>query len=324
MKTFLIYLIILIGFVCQSSFGQLPHILELNHYPNYLTFHDSVTIEYSYSFTQQPCVRDSVIISPKNDTCIQIDVHYFVGDAQSPCLGNDVIKLDRMAANTYSIIFNLYSIDHSSENLYSTSDTIIIDIHGISNFCEFLQIEPAIPIENKSTKIIIHKNSGGNTDFTINNDSIILNTYIASVVDNLGYWMYVYDTVDVGVLNKGDWVLEYNYIDVASTPDMIICSKTINFKVNEYSGIIQQPIESDWRIFPNPANDFIIIENIKYNAYSNEKIYMSIFDLNGKELHSKLLNSDKSIMDISYFENGTYIIRIIDNIKTISRLIQKE
>ena len=128
MKRILIILIALMSLFAQLSFGQLKNIFDLSCPLDNLTVNDTVTINYHYGFPSQPCIKDSIKITSKNDTCIQINVYYNVGDAASPCSGYDSINLGKLASNIYSIIFNLYS----TGNIYSDSDTITIEVNEIS------------------------------------------------------------------------------------------------------------------------------------------------------------------------------------------------
>lgn len=60
-------------------------------------------------------------------------------------------------------------------------------------------------------------------------------------------------------------------------------------------------------LIPNPATDFIIIENLEINSH------LEFYDLTGKKLNSIQI-SDKKI-DISNLSNGTYILKIISDKK---------
>lgn len=61
-------------------------------------------------------------------------------------------------------------------------------------------------------------------------------------------------------------------------------------------------------VYPNPTADFVNIEMLKSANYS---IY--VFDINGKMIQTSSFSSTKKQIDLSSFERGNYIVKIIDN-----------
>jgi hypothetical protein len=59
---------------------------------------------------------------------------------------------------------------------------------------------------------------------------------------------------------------------------------------------------NQFKIYPNPANDFISIE-------SNETLYLTITDITGKTVYSSNIKSISQYIDISTFDNGFYSIQ---------------
>lgn len=65
--------------------------------------------------------------------------------------------------------------------------------------------------------------------------------------------------------------------------------------------------ESAINIYPNPASDFVIIENKNYN---NNISYIEIYSINGKLLKRIQSNYNSTTIDIRNLNNGIYILKI--------------
>ena len=77
------------------------------------------------------------------------------------------------------------------------------------------------------------------------------------------------------------------------------------FSNHEVIAEIDNQLNSEISIYPNPANNSLNFNNISENAV------ISIYDLSGKQIVNQL-NSNNQI-DINSLSNGIYIIKIIDN-----------
>ncbi len=82
-----------------------------------------------------------------------------------------------------------------------------------------------------------------------------------------------------------------------------------------FSGINEKKIiQNNFKIFPNPAFDFVNIENL----LETEDLYYLITNMFGQEvLHGKLLNKLNRI-DLSNFVSGVYFINILESHKVIA------
>lgn len=76
-----------------------------------------------------------------------------------------------------------------------------------------------------------------------------------------------------------------------------------------YSGI---------KIFPNPTNGILIIDQVLQNTI------LSLSDIQGRLLYWKSLEEGKSEIDLSKFENGVYLLRLRSNNKTAVTKVVKE
>ena len=82
--------------------------------------------------------------------------------------------------------------------------------------------------------------------------------------------------------------------------------------------------ESEFVIYPNPANNFI---QLKYNGKTLSNVEVKIFDILGKIVFTKNINltqSDEQTIDVSSLPKGIYIVKISGNDFTSSKLITKE
>ena len=71
---------------------------------------------------------------------------------------------------------------------------------------------------------------------------------------------------------------------------------------------------TNFSIYPNPASDFIIVENDNFDQYD-----MTIYDMTGKVILKKQIDSIKNRINIGELPDGTYIISF--NNKTYYKLI---
>ena len=61
-------------------------------------------------------------------------------------------------------------------------------------------------------------------------------------------------------------------------------------------------------LYPNPAKDLVIIDNLPHG-----EIQMIVFDINGKVIVSKIVNTETARIDTSNFPNGVYLLRFDHN-----------
>ncbi len=66
-------------------------------------------------------------------------------------------------------------------------------------------------------------------------------------------------------------------------------------------------------LYPNPANETVIIETTKFLIGSDYKIY----DITSRLVEVGILESDKTIIDLTGFKEGTYIFSVANSAKTI-------
>ena len=73
-------------------------------------------------------------------------------------------------------------------------------------------------------------------------------------------------------------------------------------------------LNKEFRIYPNPANKEV---NVFYSANISSSALITIVDINGKELFREQkenrIGTNRKVIDVSQFLNGTYILTIVSN-----------
>ncbi len=105
----------------------------------------------------------------------------------------------------------------------------------------------------------------------------------------------------------------YNYqiINNGSSKTLIITNPTTGTQIlynNSILGTKENLLKKNFRMFPNPSKDFLIVEHIERN------LNLKIYETSGKLVY-ETLTLDKSIrIDVSHFQKGQYIL-MIENLK---------
>ena len=76
----------------------------------------------------------------------------------------------------------------------------------------------------------------------------------------------------------------------------------------ELPGILEHLFgELQISLYPNPASERLIVE-IQYNTKLT--FQLTLVDLNGKLLYTKMISNDLNVVDIANLPSGTYIIKL--------------
>lgn len=76
-------------------------------------------------------------------------------------------------------------------------------------------------------------------------------------------------------------------------------------------------IKSDLKLFPNPAKDYVQIEQ---NTPLSEKFRFQLHDINGKEIENRIMHgSSELILNTSTFEQGVYFVSIVSYENIVQR-----
>ncbi|MBN1186800.1 MAG: T9SS type A sorting domain-containing protein [Bacteroidales bacterium] len=182
---------------------------------------------------------------------------------------------------------------------------------------------PVNPTVNDSIEIVTYKCNYDITSFLIENDTVIFKLMTNSLIDAV--CVLSYDTVNIGKLEQGDWTLMYYYIDQALTnDDSIIYSKIVSFNIGSATGLIPNQMSEEWRVYPVPAKEIIVIENQTDRQLDYGNIKISIFDLTGKKLKSEYITENLTNVYIGDLRTGGYILEITDNSEITNTFVIKE
>ncbi|HEV7230786.1 MAG TPA: GH25 family lysozyme [Bacteroidia bacterium] len=72
--------------------------------------------------------------------------------------------------------------------------------------------------------------------------------------------------------------------------------------------VTEETVMPEFKLFPNPANDHITIENVVFNENENETI--SVYNMQGQLILEQHVQQRQTEIDISNFKNGLYIVRL--------------
>lgn len=143
------------------------------------------------------------------------------------------------------------------------------------------------------------------TSFTMKlirpDNSIAINDYAnIDVFQTSSYWWWAFTPSNFNM--NGEWKLEINYSGKTVTHKFVY---EINFRT------IDEELEQNIKIYPNPTNSLITIVNL--NNKSIKKI--SLWDLSGK-LIKNISNVDQNKIDVTSIPKGTYILSVTTDKQT--------
>ena len=118
------------------------------------------------------------------------------------------------------------------------------------------------------------------------------------------FYNYTYTLPDEWIYEKMHFI---GLVIDMSTGEVLNSNDVINYG----TGSNEVLFLSDISIYPNPAKDEVIISNFEYG-----NIYL--YNLNGQMVMKKQNVKGSCNLDISNFENGTYILKIISDEETIT------
>ena len=77
------------------------------------------------------------------------------------------------------------------------------------------------------------------------------------------------------------------------------------------SSIEQEPESADIAMYPNPAENSIVITGV------NGKAKVEVYSIMGQLILIKDIESDKETIDLSALNNGTYLVKITSDAQTL-------
>lgn len=133
-------------------------------------------------------------------------------------------------------------------------------------------------------------------------DTVIVKKYIYDTIEIKTY-VTVYDTVKVQKITY-DTIRTYLTIY-----DTISVSDTLKIKLSITTGN-SEITENLIRVFPNPSNGLLFIDNGNFQIMKN--YFIQISDLQGKEIFNEEVRSQRNEIDLKNFVKGIYLLNIRD------------
>ncbi len=286
-------------FININGFGQLSYIQDTfteqeAYYPD-----DFIVFWYQYSFPASPCEQDSVLFGHVNDSCVQVNAFYSIGDATMPCGNKDTVAFIAPATDNFTIILSVIGGD----SLYVDSDTtsleiidsppspLIIHLYGLASVKEGYE-------SDEEVEVLYHYSfatspcSQDSVTFEFKNDSCIQVNAFYSAGDATMPCAGK-DTISLGVLPAKEYSIIVNVIENES---LTIASDTTAVKVIEATApdisyitdlnLIQDEYTSDDSIFfkyryhfpYQPCNRDSLQAEIKNDTCLYVDVYYSLGD----------------------------------------------
>lgn len=226
----------------------------------------------------------------------------------------------------------LYAADESHPSIhgsYLAACTFYASIYHKSpvgaNIPAGITAQEGLDIQNTVNTIVFDSLSlwridtlGANADFSFNNISGLNFDFTPN---------YIYG--DEYIWDFGDGTLDTTYNSNAASHtfpasgnysvQLIVNRKcksdTITLNINATVSDVNEKLENEFKLFPNPANEFLTID---FPLASQILIY----DLSGKLILRKELSAGEQIISTSSIENGMYLIRLVSNSSIITKRIE--
>jgi hypothetical protein len=198
----------------------------------------------------------------------------------------------------WSNSYKSQSISNLSSGIYSVT---VMDYNGCSTARSYTITQPANPLTVNG--LITSASSGSATDGSIN---ITINGGTAPYSFN---WSTGSTSEDVSGLGAGSYT-------VAIT-DMNGCTTSSSYSVGVSTGVENIQISSsEVKVYPNPANEFTVIEALGHKI---DKI--ELLNLLGQKIFTNQVNDSITKINTTPLLSGTYFIKIYFNNNTVTKKI---
>jgi len=224
------------------------------------------------------------------------------------CTGN---KLSGLDLNGNTVLTHLYCSDNKLTNIDLSNNKSLYKLYCINNQLNSLELSSnpnvmeLMCMENELSSLDLSSNISLNNLFCSNNPLTIL--VLPNSIDSLEIKnMPPLTQVCVEELpspDKESWNSE-------GSPN-VLYTTNCEFK-NEGSTTNTPRYDSAVRIYPNPANDFLIIQ-----ADKSGPLTIKIFSLNGELIFRTVCNTQSKQINISSLERGVYLINVASDKFTI-------
>lgn len=199
-----------------------------------------------------------------------------------------------------------------------------INMWGLSQCCpyitsvEVLPQNPNVSDDIRIATLVATPNDGAfiQHQFYWENDTLVVEAcyysgFLAVVTE-------IYDTIDVGSIADGNYVLEFRAFTSSDLNSCVITnSQTLftPFSVTELVGVV--PIEApSSTIYPNPSKDWVTLLPV------SEESVIRVYSLDGKPVEVfQLLSNGKITMDLTSLSAGLYQVLEYNNGEIATRTL---
>jgi hypothetical protein len=242
-------------------------------------------------------VKDEVILGLNSNASLSIDSILGEKDISSDSLDEYDIRILQRNENNFDCLFNLNQNNHNTpiffensfdskinfRNIFETNYTFF-EIKNLSqNFDSFVLTSDSIPLNHFIKKVWTYSDECNLSTLLISNFE-----NISSPINNFEFLMFPTQSLDQFI---DRFVIEFD--------STFILANSIDKK--EIRNI---------KVFPNPALEYVVIEN--FNIQKN-KLKMNLYNINGLFQSNYLLTDKINKIDISSLVQGIYFLEIIDN-----------
>jgi hypothetical protein len=124
---------------------------------------------------------------------------------------------------------------------------------------------------------------------------------------------------DVNTNNKSNFfyrVSANNWVNISYDGTPMIRPAFGDFSV----GLEPISIEKkDWKVFPNPASENLVIQHAYYANTFNESYKVELINLLGQIIYQSSFRNNNEVIDIKQFTNGFYFVKIYNNDKLMQQ-----
>ena len=211
---------------------------------------------------------------------------------------NEVVELSYLISSPLNTIKN-----NTPVNAPTGADTTVRDTVAASVTKECSINYNAID----SVKVVEYK--------AISTDSLLV-TWAVYSAENVTY------VTDAYVLNSGSGIysikLELYCDETKEIGNFLKASQSFYHGAKTTSSIVEK-VKENVNVYPNPFNDKIVVKLDKVQDYQ-----VQVIDMSGKELFTNSYANTNAInMDLGHLANGQYILKIVSETSSFTRMIAK-
>ncbi|TVR69462.1 MAG: T9SS C-terminal target domain-containing protein [Marinilabiliales bacterium] len=173
-----------------------------------------------------------------------------------------------------------------------------------------IEIIPAAPVAGDTVRMVTHISFNAvdcmltDYDVYISEDTIRVATIYTT--GNRNELFSTADTLELGTLDAGEYILYYYLSEDTSGPETYLASDTITLTVDVATSLDPEITPGNQiRIYPNPASNAI---NVDLTMHGNDSHDIDIYSLSGQKIRTINNATGLLTIDISSLSGGVYIL----------------